>query len=457
MTTDHSSNCRLLNRVVFIACLLLLLMPSTRSVAQNQTPNIVFFYADDLGYGDIACYGHPYAKTPHIDRLARDGTRFTQAYSTGSTCNPARVGYMTGKFPASFARFPADFGFGDRVTISELLKQKGYVTGHFGKWHIGPTRKQGTYGLDTIMDGQRSIELGKDAGIYDETIKFIKANKDNAFYVNVWGRITHFPVNPPQHYADRFKNIRVDPADFGPTMHRKFKQVRSLGQDIDTGMRNFLGEVMALDEAVGRVLATIDKLGIADKTIVVFSSDQGAAPVVFNKSTEKDPKLMANMLGSAGPFRGGKHTTLEGGVRTPFIARWPGVIPAGNVDRESVISGIDWLPTLCAIAGIEIDTNDFDGEDVSHAWLGQQKHIRTKPLFWRNPAPGGVISMRYGKWKAYLRRNGKAVKLYDVTIDPLEQHDVATDHPKVVTDLRTRSNAWATTLPRKYATAKKKD
>lgn len=417
----------------------------------QRPPNIVFMFADDLGYGDLGCYGHPYMQTPNLDRLAEQGTRFTQAYVTGITCNPSRTGYMTGKFPASFARYTADFGFGKRITITELLKEKGYATGHFGKWHIGPVKKNGTYGIDRIASGKRSAELGRDAGLYGEAINFIRENKDKPFYINVWGHITHYPVNPPAHFAERFKDETVDLDKFGPTMQEKYRNVKQLGKDFDAGMRNYLGDVASLDDMVGQLLKALDEEGLADNTIVVFSSDHGAAPVKLNKKdVDNDPDFSANMLGSAGPFRGGKHTTLEGGVRVPFIIRWPGKVPANKVDEDSVISGIDWLPTLCSIAGIEIDADDFDGEDVSAAWLGKQAHERVKPLFWRNSAKGAAITMRMGQWKLFFARKGREVQLFDLNEDPLEQDDLAEQHPKVVKQMREQAEAWAATLPKDY-------
>lgn len=447
---EHCSLIRILTGVI-----LGLIVLATPALAEDdRLPNIVFLFADDLGYGDLACYGHPCAKTPNLDRLASQGTRFTQAYVTGITCCPSRTGYMTGKFPASFKKYPADYGFGNRITITELLKEKGYATGHFGKWHMGPVKDEGTYGIDRIAGGKKSSELGRDAGLYEEAIKFIRQNKDKPFYVNVWGHITHYPVNPPQHFADRFKDITVDPDDFGQTMQEKFKNVRSLGKDVDTGMRNYLGDVMSMDDAVGRLMMTLDKLGLSDNTIVVFSSDHGAAPVKLNKSEsgkEKNPQFSANMLGSPGPHRGGKHTTLEGGVRVPFIIRWPGKVPSDRVDTDSVISGIDWLPTLCSIAGITIDIDDFDGEDVSAAWLGKQAHERTKPLLWRNSVAKGAIAVRHGPWKLYIpKRRGDTAELYDVTQDLAERHNVAGEHPQIVKDLRAKARAWARKLPEKY-------
>lgn len=135
---------------------LLCVISASASAASTDKPNVIFILADDLGWGDLACYGHPYAKTPHLDKLAADGTRFTHYYATGVTCCPARTGLMTGKFPATFQKYPSGFGFGSRVTITELLKKNGYATGHFGKWHIGTVTEPGTYGIDMIgSDGEK--------------------------------------------------------------------------------------------------------------------------------------------------------------------------------------------------------------------------------------------------------------------------------------------------------------
>ena len=200
------------------------------SVAQK--PNIIFIFADDLGYGDLGCYGHPYAKTPSLDRLAKEGTRFTQAYVTGVTCCPSRTGMMTGKYPATFAKYMSDHGFGDRVTITELLKRNGYRTGHFGKWHIGPKTENGTYGIDVINGNKRDTKdratRGRDAYIIDTAIEFLEANakKGKPLYMNVWGHITHFPVQPPKAFSDQFKDVVVDESKFNSTMREKFQHCR---------------------------------------------------------------------------------------------------------------------------------------------------------------------------------------------------------------------------------------
>jgi len=285
-----------------------------------QKPNIIFIFADDLGYGDLGCYGHPYAETPALDQLAREGTRFTQAYVTGVTCCPSRTGMMTGKFPATFAKYMSDHGFGDRVTITELLNKNGYRTGHFGKWHIGPETKNGTYGIDVINGNKRDAKdrakRGRDAYIIDEAIEFLEANakKDKPLYMNVWGHITHFPVRPPKAFSDQFKDVVVDESKFNATMREKFQHCRELRGDIDEGMRNYLGDVWNMDAGIGRLLKKVDELGLRKNTIVVFSSDHGPAPVKLGGGRNEVPSRIdaaRNMLGSPGIYRGGNTPSLK--------------------------------------------------------------------------------------------------------------------------------------------------
>jgi arylsulfatase A-like enzyme len=447
--------------------LLLLAIPCspTPAAAQGKNPNIVFILADDFGYADLKCYGHPYARTPNLDKLASEGTRFTQFYMTGITCCPSRTGLMTGKFPATFREYPAGAGFGKQVTITELLKKQGYVTGHFGKWHIGSKQSPGTYGLDAIKvtdgggaAGKRLDDRGRDGSIFDDAIAFIEKNKEGPFYVNVWGHITHFPVNPPQAWVERFKDVTVKETDFSPYMREKFALVRKTGGDVNNAMRCYLADVGSLDECVGRLLKTLDALGLRDNTIVVFSSDQGPAPVTPPRKTEALPaakKQMRmeqqwNLLGYAGEFRGGKHGMYEGGVRVPFIIRWPGHVPASHVNTASVIGGIDWLPTLCALTGAKIDASAFDGEDVSSIWLGKDRP-RTRPLFWKTNAVRSDIAIRDRDWKLfYPTRNRGETELYDLSVDPRESMNVAAKHPEVVKELTAKVEKWKATLPKDY-------
>lgn len=439
--------------------------------AAEQRPNIVFLLADDLGSGDLRCSGHPYAQTPHLDRLAQEGTRFEQFHVTGVTCCPSRTGFMTSRHPASFATYPANGGFADRVTVTELLKQAGYATGHFGKWHIGPETKPGTYGLDATPQGpdgggERRDSRGRDGPIYDAAIRFIEANRDRPFYINVWGHSTHHPVNPPAAHAQRFARVTVNEADFAPQMREKFETVRQRGGNVHTVVRNYLGDIAALDDAVGRLLVRLDELELTNKTIVVFTSDHGSPAIpAVNKDNDKRKQkkakaqggdaadrteLRLNLMGYNGGLRGGKHGMYEGGVVVPFVLRWPGHVPAGRVDRESLLSGMDWLPTLCAIAGVKIKAADFEGKDASRAWLGQA-FVRTSPLFWKTSSPGSPAGIREGQWKliAPTRRRGE-VELYNLATDRAETTNVAAEQPEIVQRLSARLESWVATLPKEY-------
>lgn len=417
--------------------------------AADRPPNIVLLFADDLGFGDLGCYGHPYAKTPAIDQLAKEGTRFTQYYVTGVTCNPSRTGLMTGLFPARFPKYAADFGFAEHVTITELLKKRGYQTGHFGKWHIGPVSENGTYGIDEIQVIGKSREptAGRDNDLYSAAIKFIQKNKDRPFYVNVWGHATHFPVNTPQHLVDEFKDVSIVRNDFSPTMQHKFTESHKIDGDVNESMRQYLGDVLQIDRNVGRVLKTIDELGLHENTIVVFSSDHGPAPVVLGKKGVRE--FSKNMLGYAGPFRGGKHEQYEGGTRVPFIIRWPGHVKAGRVDTKNVCSFIDWLPTLCKITGVEKPAK-LDGEDASDIWFGKDRP-RNKPLFWKTSATDSTPAIRQGDWKLHLnRRRDQKVELYDLSTDVSESNNIADQHPEVVERLSKTLKNWMAELPDSY-------
>lgn len=435
---------------------LVLICHSSLNAAPAQLPNIVFIFADDLGYADLGCYGHPYAKTPSIDQLAKEGTHFTQCYVTGITCCPSRTGFMTGLFPARFQKYPAGHGFGERITITDLLKKRGYRTGHFGKWHIGP-ETENVYGIDEYASGsgKKRNPRGRDAWLFDEAIQFIQKNADKPFYVNVWGHITHYPVDTHPELVKPFKDVQVNRKDFSKTMQHKFDECLQLGGNLNESMRKYLGDVYSLDMHVERVLKTLDKLGLRNNTIVVFSSDHGPAPVVVGAKKESK-EFSANMLGYAGQFRGGKHEQYEGGVRVPFIIRWPGHVKAGHKDTENVISGIDWLPTLCAIAGIKELPKQLDGEDVSDIWLGKSRE-RTKPLFWKTSAPNSSPAMREGKWKLHLnKRRRKRVELYDLSKDPSESRNIAEQNPKVVAQLSAKLKAWVAELPKSYEKKEKR-
>ncbi|HEX4130243.1 MAG TPA: sulfatase-like hydrolase/transferase [Pirellulales bacterium] len=456
-----------------LAFVALLIVGAGAHAADRSRPNVVFILLDDLGWGDLHCYGHPYAKTPNIDRLADEGLRFLQCYATGVTCCPSRTGFMTSKFPATYPVYPAAGGFALRPTITALLKQQGYATGHFGKWHIGPDTAPGTYGIDTIGSEQddaggkkkrRNTSGGRDSYIYDDAIAFIEQHRDEPFYVNVWGHIPHHPIDPSSELLEAFGPLSVDESKFPPEMQSKFAYCKKLGGDVNQHMRAYLADVKSADDDVGRLLRRLDELGLRETTIVAVSSDQGCAGAAEVEEQKKKRKAVdgddnrLNAMGYPGPFRGGKHSQLEGGVRIPFIVRWPGHVPSARVDKESVISGADWLPTLCRIAGVKIDAGDFDGEDASAAWLGQSTHVRNKPLLWKTSATNSDPAIRDGQWKLHgsHRRRG-TVELYDVVADPGEHRNLAAGRPDIAQALTAKLDAWVATLPKSYVKSDDRD
>ncbi|HUR59113.1 MAG TPA: sulfatase-like hydrolase/transferase, partial [Opitutaceae bacterium] len=240
---------------------------------------------------------------------------------------------------------------------------------------------------------------------------------------------------------------------------------RQLGGDPVVSMRKYLGDVFSLDEDIGRLLKRIDELGLRENTIVAFSSDQGPGGLRLGNgeegaaaATKKKKKARTganedtrvNQMGYSGDLRGGKHNQYEGGVRTPFIIRWPGHVPAGRIDEKSNVSGIDWLPTLCRITGTTIEDADFDGEDVSAAWLGGT-HTRTKPLLWKTSNARAAVSIREGPWKLHDgSRRSDAVELYDLSRDPGERKNVAAQNPAIVSALKAKAEKWNASLPKDY-------
>ncbi|MDG2168174.1 MAG: sulfatase-like hydrolase/transferase, partial [Opitutales bacterium] len=400
-----------MKRTFSILSLFSLLLLVAESFADDKDrPNIVFILADDLGYGDLACYGHPYAKTPYIDSLAKEGTRFTRYYATGVTCQPSRVGFMTSRHPRSFERRVGDHGFDGRPTITQLLKNNGYATGHFGKWHIGPAANgknasEGnppvfTYGIDeiTVLDSLKDRTKGRDDNTFEAAIDFIERHKDGPFYVNVWAHITHFRVPSDTVFAEEFTDLKVDESFFGPYMKtNKFDICRDeWGRSVHDCMRNYLADVWSLDAAIGRLLKKLDQLGLSENTIVVFTSDQGPARNTLNtlKANQVGDKIRANMMGWTKGLRGGKHEMYEGGVRIPFIVRWPGKVPVDTVNETSILSGLDFLPTLCHLTGTPYKKDQFEGLNVADVWLGGNRNPE-RSLYWAKQWPVGLIK----NWK----------------------------------------------------------
>jgi N-acetylgalactosamine-6-sulfatase len=423
-------------------------------------PNIIFILADDLGWGDLHCYGNSLIRTPNLDQLSRDGTLFTQFYVNASVCSPSRCGFMTGQFPARHriytaiggdveknkARNLADWLDPKVPTLTSVLKGAGYATGHFGKWHLGTARSApspSAYGVDdhrtfcsapglpgwTLTDDKFWPESS--TLIVDEAVRFIRANRDKPFFVNTWLLIPHAPLNPTEEqmkpYADR---------DWGHGVpHRNAQTI-------------YFASVTDLDTQVGRLIGELEKLGLRENTLILFSSDNGPEVMQITSAGHA-------AAGSAGPFRGRKRSLYEGGVREPFIACWPGRVPSGRVENKSILSGVDLLPTICKLTGIEIPAGHAtDGEDVSDILFGASRE-RSKPLYWewrytisgepfhRSP----MLAIREGDWKLLMNPDGSRIELYDIPHDPAELANLADRQPAIVDRLSGQLLAWKKSLP----------
>lgn len=432
--------------------------PGTRSLfaEAGQKLNFVFVLGDDWGWGDLACYGHDQLKTPNLDRLASEGTLFTQFYVASPVCSPSRAALMTGRFPGELrihgylatppegklelneARGMPNFLDPAVPTVTELLKRAGYATGLFGKWHLGkapdapPLEKYGVDAHRTIDSNEMSwddtdphFRTYSTELIVDETIRFIEQKRDRPFFVEAALLDPHGRLQITEEQAEPYKNLLGAP-------------------------RIYYSAITRADGQIGRLMRRIDELGLKERTVIIFSSDNGPDDFVARNSSE-------HAAGSSGPFRGRKTSLYEGGIRTPFIVRCPGRIPAGRVDNTTVIGGVDFLPTLCSLAGIRLPGGlRLDGEDMSAALLGAPRQ-RLKPLLWDwrfRMLVGRVIdksprlAIREGQWKLLMNPDRSRVELYDVPRDPSELDNLVGRYPKVMKELSERLLQWQAGLPK---------
>lgn len=429
------------------------------SAAETRKPNFIFILADDLGWGDLRCYGHRLIKSPNLDRLARQGTMFTHFYVNGSVCSPSRCAFMTAQYPARHkihghyatheinqARGMSNWLDPKVPNVASLLKSAGYVTAHIGKWHLGHGEgapPPSAYGFDyarTLVssdpkwdDQDPMFRAKSSAAFVDETIRFIRANKDKPFYVNLWTLVPHTTLNPTEEQMKPYAHLSPGGKNFP---HKSAAQI-------------YYASVTDLDTQIGRLLEELDKLELANNTLVMFSSDNGPEDIHIRPAGHSG-------VGSAGPFRGRKRSLYEGGIRVPCIVRWPGTVRAGRVDDASVVAGVDWLPTVCKLAGVPLPADlKPDGEDVSDILAGQARP-RKAPLFWewRFKIVGDIfhhspiLAVREGDWKLLLNPDRSRVELYDIRRDPMEVDNMADRHPEQVERLAKLALDWQATLPK---------
>lgn len=426
-------------------------------------PNIIFVLTDDFGWGDLGSYGGKFVPTPNLDRMAREGTRFTQFYVAAPICSPSRVGCTTGMFPARWrltsflqerkgnaACEQADFLDPRAPSVARLLKSAGYATGHFGKWHMGGGRDVTNaphikeYGFDEwastwespdphpdltatnwIWSPQDKVKRWERTKFFvDKTLDFLKRHPGQPCYVNLWPDDTHTPFVPRPELA----------AKHGAGENRE-------------GERNFKAVLEEYDTQMGRLLDGLNTLGIATNTIVVFTGDNGPLPTYQQRRT-------------AG-LRGSKLSLYEGGTREPLLVWSPGRTPAGKVNAQTVLSTVDLLPTFCKIAGLKVPEDvsaKLDGEDLSDVFAGRETH-RSKPLFWEygrnetafkypgtnNRSPN--VAVRDGDWKLLVNADGTGAELYNLSTDIGETKNLATKEIERTKQLSTAALDWRRSLP----------
>ena len=438
-------------RIIHVFLLAALL--ATHARAQERRPNIVIVFADDMGYGDIGAYGHPTIRTPHLDRMAAEGMKFTQFYAAASVCTPSRAALLTGRLPvrsgmASDTRrvlFP-DSKLGlpqSEITIAEVLKERSYATAAIGKWHLGdlPEFLPQNHGFDYYFgipysnDMDRTVEgewrdpfwepkveywnvpIMRNGDIIErpaeqhtitkryteEAIDFIREHRDEPFFVYLAHSMPHVPLFTSDAFAE-------------------------------VSRRGLYGDVIEeIDWSVGEVLQTLGELDLASRTLVFFTSDNGPW-LVFDSHG-----------GSAGLLRGGKGMTWEGGMREPAIAWWPGTITAGTVNMH-LASTMDLLPTAAALAGAELPRDRvIDGRNLLPLLSGESDEAIHEAFFYYRDET--LYAVRMGPWKAHFiteweytpdteRVVHETPELYHLDHDPSEQFNVADAHPEVIEVIR---------------------
>jgi arylsulfatase A-like enzyme len=419
--------------------------------AHAQSPNIIFILTDDMGYSDISCYGGD--PTPNIDKIAKNGRKFTQYYSAAPICSPSRAGLLTGNYPGrwNFSTYldnkkhnkdaqQADYLNPQAPSIARFFKNAGYATGHFGKWHLGGGRDVKDapgfeqYGFDEhastyespdpdpLITATNWIWSDKDSVkrwdrtryFVDKTLDFLSRHKGQPCFINLWPDDVHTPWVP---YKDA-----VNPEE-------------------EANLKLVLKEY---DVQIGRLLEGLKKLGIDKNTIVIFTSDNGPLPAFKGSRTAQ--------------LRGSKLSLYEGGIRMPFMISWPGHIPDNTNDSTSVISALDMLPTLAHLSGIPL-AYQGDGIDRSAVLLGKPAN-RKKEIFWeygRNNIafryPAGKdrspnLAVRADNWKLIMNNDGSDVQLYNIQKDKYETTNVADKEPSIAANLKTKLLEWWNTLPK---------
>ncbi len=425
---------------------------SMQAIAQDK-PNVIVVYIDDMGYSDLSCYGGDYTETANIDKIAAEGIKFNQYYSACPISSPSRTGITTGMYPtrwgittfldtraANANNEQNDFLSDKAPSMARAFKNGGYHTGHFGKWHMGGGRDVknapsiANYGFDEFNSTWESPNpdpeitssnwiwantdnvkrWNRTAYFVDKTLAFLEKHKGEPCFVNLWPDDVH----TPWVYEGDEQNMRESAGSFTIVLKE-------------------------LDVQIGRLMQGLKDLGIDENTIVVLTSDNGPAPAFDGHRTNQ--------------LRGQKGTLYEGGIRMPFMIRWPGKIQPGQENSTSVLCSVDLFPSLCAIAGNALPTEyQLDGVDMSKTLLGKEQATRTTPIFWefgktKKDRVSPHIAVREGKWKLLVNADGSRTELYDMDTDFNETTNVASTFPAIAAELKEKAINWFKNSYREYA------
>ncbi|MFB3826707.1 MAG: arylsulfatase [Bryobacteraceae bacterium] len=431
-------------------------LAASAPAAAKRPPNIVYIMGDDLGYSDLGCYGQKKIRTPNIDRLAAEGMRFTDAYSGCTVCAPSRSVLMTGLHmghttvrsnPGGVPILAEDF------TVAQMLKQAGYATGGFGKWGLGDVGTPGVpwkHGFDRffgylhqvhahfyypkyLYDNEKKVALaGNENGkrttyshdaIMEQALGFIRASKGRPFFAYLPVTIPHWELLVPE---DSFREYR------GKFPEHRFEAGHYAVQENPHAA--YAAMITRLDRDVGRVMSLLKEMGVDDNTLVIFTSDNGGAMRLRGD----------DFFESYGPFRGNKQTFYEGGIRVPYIARWPGRIQAGAVSAHP-FAFYDFMATAAEVAGVRAPAKT-DGISIAPTLFGAGRQRVHEFLYWELPPYDGKTgtfpkvdppqAVRMGEWKAVRPKANAPLELYNLKTDIGETRNVAAEHPEVMAKIR---------------------
>ena len=424
----------------------------TFSHATARKPNFVYIMVDDAGYGDFSCFGQKHFKTPSVDRMANEGMKLTDFYAASTVCAPSRCSLMTGVHtghalvrgnrevqPEGQAPLPAS-----ALTLPEVLRKAGYVSGMFGKWGLGSPGSEGDpmnqgfdrfYGYNCqrqahtfypshLWSDRDKVKLDGKTYSHDliakETLKFIRANKDKPFFCYCPFTIPHAAMHAPEE-------------DVAP-WRKKFPQFEDVvgryrGPQVKNPVAAFAAMMTILDRDVGRILDLLQELGIAEDTLVIFTSDNGP---------HKEGGHKPDFFDSNGPLRGYKRDLYEGGIRVPTLAWWPNTITPGSTSSH-VATGWDILPTFCDLAGVRAPQN-LDGVSFAPTIRGEKKkQTKREHVYWEFHEQGGKQAIRKGNWKAVRlnvrKKPNGPIELYDLSNDIGETKNLAAEHPDLIKEM----------------------